>query len=117
MWKVNILLKMELEYCNEVLFVRLNGNLNHHNSYKINNYLIGLIKKHQIQYLVYNLENLNEIDTSGMEALINTKCAIKINKGQIYLCNLNNKINNYLKPLRIKIADNEIMARYLMEAI
>ena len=48
--------KLELEYKNGILFARLKGILNRKNSYKINNYLNPVIKKHEIKYLVYNFE-------------------------------------------------------------
>ena len=47
--------KLELEYKNWILFARLKGILNRKNSYKINNYLNPLIKKHQIKNVILNL--------------------------------------------------------------
>lgn len=55
--------KLELEYKNGILFARLKGILNRKNSYKINNYLNPVIKKHEIKYLVYNFEDF-EIEST-----------------------------------------------------
>ena len=48
------MLKMNLEYDKGILFVRLDGVLNRSTSYKVNNYLVPVLLKHKIKYLVYN---------------------------------------------------------------
>ena len=77
------MLKMDLEYVKEILFVRLDGSLTRRSSYKINNYLVPIIKKHQIQNLIYNFKDLKSIDETGIDAILNTKLLIKKNKGKI----------------------------------
>ena len=49
------MLEMDLEYNKGVLFARLSGKLTRKSSYKLNNYLVPVILKHKIKYLVYNL--------------------------------------------------------------
>ena len=56
------MLKMDMEYNHGVLFVRLDGILNRSTSYKLNNYLVPVILKHKIKYLVYNCFLLESID-------------------------------------------------------
>ena len=80
------MLKMDLEYKKDILFCRLQGILNRKNSYKLNTYLLPVLRKHGIKYLVYNLANLNDIDAHGLDALINSKCEIKKNKGKLIIC-------------------------------
>lgn len=106
---------MDLEYNKGILFARLSGNLTRKGSYKLNNYLVPVILKHKIKYLVYNLFELETIDESGVEAILNTKCAIRTNKGQIYLCEVSKDLNKDLKRLRIKETDNELSALQLIE--
>lgn len=110
------MLTIDLEYKFEILYVRLKGNLNKRTSYKINNYLAPLILKHKIKYLVYNCENLKEIDNSGVDAIISTKYLIRNNKGKIKICNLNNKLKDIFKRIKISSIDNEDCAVTLMEA-
>ena len=43
------MLKIDAEYNEGVLYIRLNGNLTARNSYKINNYVIPVIEKHRIK--------------------------------------------------------------------
>ena len=101
------MLNMDLEYNKGILFVRLKGNLNRKSSYKLNNYLLPVLLKHKIKYLVYNLYELKEVDEAGIDAMLNTKCAIKSNKGKICLCEVSKEIRRLIKRLRIKSVADE----------
>lgn len=109
------MLKMDLEYEKGILFVRLNGNLNNRNIYKINNYLVPVIKKHQIKFVIYNLANLKSISESGIDAILNTKCTLKKHHGKIYLCEVNEALELKLKRLHIKMPPSEKAALRLCE--
>lgn len=104
------MLYMDLEYCKGVLFVRLDGNLTRRNVYRINNYLVPVIRKHRIKYLVYNLFSVLNIDESGVDALLRTKCAIKNNKGCVYLCEVPKHLKKILRPIKIHFTENECSA-------
>ncbi len=109
--------KLELEYKDKILFARLKGTLDRKASYKINNYLNTLIKKHNIKNLVYNFEKLEMIDASGIDALINSRYYIKSNKGVINACGVK-KANLYLcKYLKFNIINNEWDVCKKMEAL
>ena len=101
------MLNMDLEYNKGILFVRLKGNLNRRSSYKLNNYLLPILLKHKVRYLVYNLYELEAVDEAGIDAILNTKCAIKSNKGKICLCEVSNEIKRLIKRLRIKSVEDE----------
>jgi len=109
------MLKMDLEYNQGILFVRLDGRLNRNTTYKINNYLVPVILKHKIKYLVYNFKCLYDIDEDGIDAILNTKYAIKTNKGIIYLCDINKDLNKKINKLKIKKTENEISALRVIE--
>lgn len=109
------MLKMDLEYNKGILFVRLDGTLNRGSTYKVNNYLVPVILKHKIKYLVYNFYKLEDVDDTGIDAILNTKCAIKNNKGMIYLCEVNKILNHKLHKLHIKRTDNELSAFKVIE--
>ncbi len=98
---------MELEYLEHILFVRLKGNLSKKNNYKIHNYLVPVLKKHHIKKLVYNLKNLEKIDEFSIDAILKTKCIIKSNKGEIFLCEVPDNLINSLKRLHIKFMESE----------
>ena len=109
------MLKMDLEYVQGILFVRLNGKLCKKNIYKVFYYLNPMIKKHNIKYLVYNLQDLTGIDETGIDAILSTKCTIKKQKGKIYLCKVNKAIILNLKRLHIKNISSEETALKMIE--
>lgn len=104
-----------MEYDKGILYVRLRGVLDRKMSYKINNYIVPTVLKHKIKYLVFNLLELQDIDGSGMDSLLNTKCAIKTNRGKICLCEVSDEIREKIRKLRMKIASNELAANKLIQ--
>lgn len=107
--------QINLEYNKGILFARMRGNLTRKSSYKINNYLVPVILKHKIKFLVCNLFDLTEIDDSGLEALLNTKCAIRANKGKIFACEIPVEFNKEIRKLHIKATPNELSALDLIQ--
>ena len=101
---------MNLEYNKGILFARLSGNLSRKGSYKLNNYLVPVILKHKIKFLVYNFFDVRSIDESGLDAILNTKCAIRANKGKIVLCEVPMEFSKDVKKLKIKKTSNELTA-------
>lgn len=108
------MLKVNMEYDKGILYVRLKGNLVRKVCYKINNYIVPVVLKHKIKYLVFNLLELKDIDEPGLDALLNTKCAIRSNKGKICLCEVSEGLKNKMKRLRMNVAANEIAANRLI---
>jgi anti-anti-sigma factor len=108
---------MKLEYNKGVLFIRFIHNIDHSISYKINNYLVPKILTEKIKYIVFNLYEVNDIDEFGLDALLNTKCAIKTNKGKICLCEVSDNLNKKIKKIKMKKVNNEIKALDLIGAI
>ena len=109
------MLKVGMEYEKGILYVRLNGVLDRKVCYKINNYIVPVVLKHKIKYLVFNLLELKDIDHSGLDSLLNTKCAIKSNKGKICLCEVSDQLRQKIKGLRMKVASNELAANHLIQ--
>lgn len=109
------MLKMDLEFNRGILFVRLKGKLLHKNSYKINNYLNPVLKKHKIKYLVYNFYFLEDIDSSGIDAILNTKYIIKNNQGKIRMCEINDNIKEKIKKVKLARISDELAAFRLLE--
>lgn len=108
------MLKVDMEYEKGILYVRLNGILDRKVCYKINNYIVPVVLKHKVKYLVFNLFNLKDIDESGMDSLLNVKCAIRANKGKICLCDVSDEVRFKIKRLRMKVASNELAANRLI---
>lgn len=104
------MLKINLEYNKGILFVRVCGNLNRRTSYKLSNYLVPVIMKHGIKYLVYNLYELDKIDEIGLKSLMYGKLAINANKGEVYMCEVPTNLKEKLKTTKIKKAKDELKA-------
>ncbi len=108
------MLKVDMEYEKGILYVRLKGVLDRKATYKINNYIVPVVLKHKIKYLVFNLFELKDIDEAGMDSLLNTKCAIRTNKGKICLCEVSDEVRKKIKRLRMSVASNELAANRLI---
>lgn len=109
------MLNLDIEYNKGILFVRLVGKLDRLSSYKINNYLIPVILKQKIKYLVFNFKKLQDIDETGEDTLLNTLYAVQTNKGKLYLCEVNNHLSKKINQLHIKQTINEEHVLKLME--
>ncbi len=109
------MLYMDLEYCKGVLFVRLDGALTKRNTYRINNYLAPVLKKHRIKFLVYNLFSVVNVDDAGIDALLRTKHAIKSNHGSVYLCEVPEHLKKTFKRLRVKETESELTALNILK--
>ena len=68
------MLKMDLEYEQEVLFIRFKGKLQRNVCYKINNYVVPVINKHHLKKLIINFKDVTYLDESFVDALLNAKC-------------------------------------------
>lgn len=104
------MLKINMEYRKGILFVRLKGNLNANTAQRFTDYTVPIIKDYGIKYMVYNLEELMEIDNMGEDALLEGGKWVKTNKGKVLL--VNNKINTQLKFDKIS---NELVALELLK--
>lgn len=96
------MLKTEIEYKDKILFVKLSGRLTRKESYKINNYINPVIKKHGIKNLIYDVSDLKSIDEFGIDAIRASKVFIKNNKGKILLYDCNNTMKNLTEAVHIR---------------
>lgn len=96
------MLKIDLKYDKSILFITLEGILNRSTSYKINNYLIPSILRHNIKYGVLKLQSLQRIDDDGIDSLLNVKTAFKNNKGLLFLQDYNSNIMKQIRQLHLK---------------
>ncbi len=107
------MLDYDLECRNGIFFLRVKGSLTKETSQKLNSYLIPMIIKNGVKYLVYNLFDLNSIDSLGYEALKECKTAIKFNNGKIYYCNIPNNLT-LTKTIKKSETRDELTAMRLL---
>ena len=96
------MLKMNLEYKDDTLYVYLKGVLNKRNCYKINSYLNPILKKHKISDLILILIHLKDIDEVGLDSLKRVKYLIKDSNGNMKVLGCNKEIKDKIKDLRVR---------------
>jgi len=99
------MLKINLEYRKGILFVRLKGDLTKYTYECLEEYLIPVISKHGIKYLVYNLEAVTIMDNYGKASLKKGVAAAKKNAGEGFLCHAKKTLQN-----EFKVFENELAA-------
>ncbi len=86
------MLNIEMEFRKGILFIRLSGELTKKTVLKLKAEVTNIIKVSGINNVVYNMNYLTLIDTSGIIALYNNYELSKHNHGQSLLCGINNNI-------------------------
>lgn len=103
------MLKINLEYKKGILFVRLKGNLNQTTAPRFREYALPIINDYKIKYMIYNLNNLQNIDNVGKEVIKESSNCIKKHKGQVLV--ISSKDNN----LNLDNISNELVALELLK--
>lgn len=104
------MLKINMEYRKGVFFIRLKGNLTKETVNSLNQYLLPVITKHGIKYIVYNLSAITIIDNYGKASLQKGVDAARLNNGDGLICNTNLTLNG-----DFKIVENELAALSLIK--
>jgi len=84
-----------------ILYVRLDGELDQHTVENLRVRVTELIEKYFIKYLVLNFQKLNFMDSSGIGFIIGRCNRLRQVKGKVILCELNENIRRivYLSGL------------------
>ena len=81
---------------NQVLYVNLNGELDHHTSDQLRSRLNTVMGESQIKHIVFNLKHLDFMDSSGIGVIMGRYKLIKTRGGNITVTNINNAIDRIL---------------------
>ncbi len=108
---------MNYEYNKGILFVRFNEKLDHHISYKINSFLVPKILDQKIKYIVFNFYNVGYVDDFVIDALLNVKCAVKVNHGQMCICEVSKNIEKKINKMKMRKVGSELNALKLIKVI
>jgi stage II sporulation protein AA (anti-sigma F factor antagonist) len=79
-------LNIDLEVKNDVLLIRLVGELDHHTADNLRELATNAIEKHQIRHILLNLENLSFMDSSGLGVILGRYKQIKQLHGEMVVC-------------------------------
>ncbi|CAG9622363.1 anti-sigma F factor antagonist [Sutcliffiella rhizosphaerae] len=81
-------LTVELEVKQNVLCIRLAGELDHHTAENLREKASGIIEKHQITHIILNLKQLSFMDSSGLGVILGRYKQIKNNGGEMVVCSI-----------------------------
>ena len=73
---------------NQVLYVNLNGELDHHTSDQLRSRLNTVMSESQIKHIVFNLKHLDFMDSSGIGMLMGRYKSIQKNSGKVAITGL-----------------------------
>jgi stage II sporulation protein AA (anti-sigma F factor antagonist) len=79
-------LKIELEVKQEVLCIRLSGELDHHFADDLREQTIKAIETYDIKHIVLNLAQLSFMDSSGLGVILGRYKQVKQNNGEMVVC-------------------------------
>ena len=79
-------LNIDLETKNDVLCIRLSGELDHHTADELREKATAIIEKNEIRHIVLNLEQLTFMDSSGLGVILGRYKQIKQVHGEMVVC-------------------------------
>jgi stage II sporulation protein AA (anti-sigma F factor antagonist) len=79
-------LNINMETKNDVLCIRLSGELDHHTADELREKAIAVIEKNDIRHIVLNLEHLAFMDSSGLGVILGRYKQIKQVHGEMVVC-------------------------------
>jgi stage II sporulation protein AA (anti-sigma F factor antagonist) len=81
-------LAIELEVKNNVLCIRLAGELDHHTAEELRQRVTSKIEENKINHIILNLEKLSFMDSSGLGVILGRYKQIKSNGGEMVVCSI-----------------------------
>ena len=99
------MIEINIEFIKGVLVVRLEGIINNRSVKSVRDSLINIIKNGGIKYLMFNLTDSSLEEEIDMFDECNK--LIKKNKGKMYICGFNKKIENMITNTYYTV-DNEL---------
>ena len=79
-------LNINLEVKQDVLCIRLSGELDHHSADELRSQAVQAIEKNKIRHIILNLEQLSFMDSSGLGVILGRYKQIKQLNGEMVVC-------------------------------
>ncbi len=107
-------LTIKMEKKDAILCVRLNGELDHHSSEMLRKEVDSELQTGKYKHLVFNLENLSFMDSSGLGVILGRYKQITNNGGEMVVCSITPPIKRLFEMSGlfkiVRLADNEQFA-------
>ena len=111
-------LQINMEYKEQqVLVVRLSGELDHHTADEVRNKVSIAIEQKNIRYVILNLEKLMFMDSSGLGVILGRYKQIKQAGGEMIVCAVSPSVNRLFnmsglfKIIRLESSEDEALHR------
>ncbi|WP_170007532.1 anti-sigma F factor antagonist [Bacillus fonticola] len=108
-------LHIDMEVVDDVLCVRLSGELDHHSAEGLRQKASEAIETYNIQHMILNLETLSFMDSSGLGVILGRYKQLKQKNGQMIVCAISPVVKRMfdLSGLFkiIRYEENELFAR------
>lgn len=79
---------MDFEVKQDVLIIRLSGELDHHTAEELREKATDVLEKEAIRHIVLNLEHLTFMDSSGLGVILGRYKQIKNLGGEMIVCSI-----------------------------
>ncbi|WP_071395650.1 anti-sigma F factor antagonist [Bacillus tuaregi] len=79
-------LNIDLEIKQDVLCIRLSGELDHHSADELRKRAVNAIEEYAIRHIILNLEELSFMDSSGIGVILGRYKQIKQLHGEMVVC-------------------------------
>ena len=107
-------LGISMETKNDVLIVRLQGDLDHHTAIELRNRVDEVLKNSEIRHIVLSLADLEFMDSSGIGVILGRLKQISSRSGEMFVCSINPTIQRIFEMSGlfkvIKFKENEVEA-------
>jgi len=82
-------LRIQMETRNEVLVVRLKGELDHHTAEELRTKVDEVLRNTQIRHVILSLADLSFMDSSGIGVILGRYKLIHARSGEMVVCSIN----------------------------
>ncbi len=82
-------LSIMMETKQDVLVVRLQGELDHHTAEELRTKVDAVLKEHHIRHVVLSLADLDFMDSSGIGVILGRYKQISAREGEMFVCSIN----------------------------
>jgi stage II sporulation protein AA (anti-sigma F factor antagonist) len=111
-------LHIEMEVKQDVLCIRLSGELDHHSADGLRDQAAKAIENEQIHHIVLNLENLSFMDSSGLGVILGRYKQIKQRNGEMIVCAISPPIQRLFEMSGLfKIIRLELTEEYALQSL
>ncbi|WP_026694759.1 anti-sigma F factor antagonist [Peribacillus kribbensis] len=110
-------LEIEQEIRDNILCIRLSGELDHHSAEDLKNRASTAIVKHNIRHIILNLEELSFMDSSGLGVVMGRYKQIKQNHGEMIVCAISPPVkrlfemSGLLKIVKLELSEENALQK------